>query len=290
MASNDTAPFWNPKQTPYPQVKQSNKTWSYRSESKHGNVTFADPYYLLEKPIGKDAIVDKLIDDQMNLTERYIDQCKSKTSIETSIKNAFNYDNYNNMQLINAKKAFYLYSLKKGEDQNKQIWYTASIDELEKAEKDNLAIPPDKKFLDENFLSKNGTLGIASVFPSPDGQYLAYLVSDGGDLTTGFIRRFDSPLVQAETFPPGGECALTDFITFIPGDNNIIWTKDNCSFFYVQENDNQVGANPNVDSTIKYHKIGTKNENDIIVVHPEQPDKDGNQNYWFLSSSLDSNW
>lgn len=282
---------WNPKQTPYPKVARGSKTFSFRSALKKGNVTVADPYFDLEKPIASDPGVIKFINDQMKLTDAFINKCKSKDAIAKSIKAAFDFNDYNGMELIgDIPKPFYIYSLK-GPNDNRPVWYTATPAEVEAARKENFAKPPGKKFLDEMKLSQNGTANIQYSFVSPDGKYFAYIASDSNsDVAKIFIREIDTPLIAPKTFPPGGEGALKDVIGPADGNSGFVWTKDSTGFFYVQVNDDQAGANTEIGSTVRYHKLGTAHEKDITIVKADKPGSDGKQNYWFISNSLDYQW
>ncbi|MCO5583327.1 hypothetical protein L7F22_037237 [Adiantum nelumboides] len=285
------ASTWIPKQHPYPKVPRGTKTWSYRSAKLGRNDTFADPYYELEKPLDTDPGVIKFIDEQTQLLGDYVKGCKSKDKIAKSIAETFDYNDYDYVQLITqAPKPFYLYNVKSGKD-NRPIWYTCTPSEMDAARNKNLATPPGKKFLDETLLSVNATVNIQYTFISNDGQYFAYIASDSNsDVAKIYVRKFSSPLVQAKTFPPGGEGALPDAIPFVDGNSGFVWTKDSTGFFYVQVNDDQGGSNADAGYTVRYHKLGTAYEKDITVVHPDKVGPDEKQNYWFIYASLDSKW
>jgi protease II len=285
------ASTWIPKQHPYPKVPRGTKTWSYRSAKLGRNDTFADSYYELEKPLNTDPGVIKFIDQQTQLLNDYVKSCKSKDKIAKSIAEAYDFNDYDYLQLITqAPKPFYLYNVKSGKD-NRPIWYTCTPSEMDAARKNNLATPPGKKFLNETLLSVNGTVNIQYTFVSPDGQYFAYIASDSNsDVAKIYVRKFTSPLVQAKTFPPGGEGALPDAIPFVDGNSGFVWTKDSTGFFYVQVNDDQGGSNADAGYTVRYHKLGTSYEKDITVVHPDKDGPDGKQNIWFIWSSVDMKW
>jgi Prolyl oligopeptidase, N-terminal beta-propeller domain len=152
------APFWNSKQTPYPSVKRGDKTFTYRSAKAKGNVTIADPYNALEKSSSSET--KQFIDAQAKLLDSYLAKCTDRKAIEQSIRDGFNYDDYDNIDFVsNAPKPFYTYTLKRaGEDQ--ATWYKATLEEMEAAVKTKFANPPGKKFLDETYLSPNKTASI----------------------------------------------------------------------------------------------------------------------------------
>ncbi|PWN35003.1 prolyl oligopeptidase [Meira miltonrushii] len=282
------APFWSPKQNPYPTVKQVPFTRTYRSANAKGNVTFNDPYTYLEATGSAD--VQKFINDQSKLTEGYMAKCKNRQAIEQSIKNGFDYDNYNYFDLIaNAAKPFYTYTLKRVND-DRPIWYIATLEEIEVAKKNNFATPPGKQFLNEVFLSPNNTANIINWQTSPDGKYFAYLVSDSGSqVSTWFIRTFDKTLLKGGSSTPlGGGDTLPDVIP--NADGTIFWTDDSKGFFYTGTLPSDAGESTNFGSSVRYHVLGTAYEKDITIAKAEKPMADGSNNLWNFFISSDSKW
>lgn len=284
------APFWNPKQNPYPAVKQVPLTRSYRSAKSKGNVTISDPYSWLEKPAASDADVKKFVADQSKLTESYLAKCKDRKAIEQSIRNGFDYDGYDSFDFIaNAAKPFYTYKLKRAGD-DRPVWYVATPEEIEAARKNKFAKPPGKPFLNEVYLSPNGTANIGMWQTSLDGKYFAYLVSDSGSqVSTWFVRSFDKPLLKGGPKTPlGGDDHLADVIP--NSDNQLSWSNDNQGFFYTGTLPSAAGDNTDLGSSIRYHHLGTAYEKDITIVKAEKQMADGSNNIWSFLISDDGKW
>ncbi|PWN36371.1 alpha/beta-hydrolase [Meira miltonrushii] len=282
-------PTWNPSTNPYPKVHTVDKTYTYRSAKQGGNVTIPDPYNWLEADLHKDADVIKFIDEQKNLTETYLEKCTEKDAIKASLTSAFNFDDYDNFFFVDGIAApYYTYSLTRA-NENRPTWYVCTPEELEIARQNNMATPPGKKFLVEELLSQNGTSNMKDWMNSPDGKYFAYLVSESNsDMATWYIRTIDNPLVNATTFPPGGEGALPDVIPFCQG--SFKWSLDSSGFFYVQTADSDAGANTESGSSVRYHRMGVPYENDTTIVHPDPIASDGRNNNWLLMLSKDGTW
>lgn len=288
--ASPSSPFWNPQQNRYPNAKRISKTYSYRSAKAKGNVTISDPYNWLEKDLTTDPDVIKFINDQTNLTESFMAKCKDQKAIEQSINDAQDYDDYNNFNLVsNALVPFYTYTLQRA-NENRQAWYVCSPEELQAAIKTKFATPPGKKFLMEEYLSENGTAGIAGWLISPNGKYFAYLVSDtGSQVSTWFVRTFDSPLLGGGKQVLGGLGHLPNDV--VPNsDGGFIWTMDSKGFFYTSALPTDAGYNTEVGSTVRYHKIGTKYEQDITIVHADKTSASGADNYWGVYLCSDGRW
>lgn len=283
------APFWNPKQDKYPAVKRIQKTYTYRSARAKGNVTIQDPYNYLEKPV-TDADVKGFVADQSKLLESYVSKCTNRKSIEQSIRDAFEYDDYTNVDFnTNPAVPFYTYSLKRAGD-DRYIWYIATPAEMDAAVKTKFATPPGKKFLDEKFLSANNTATIGSWQTSLDGKYFAYMVADSGSqISTWFVRTFDKPLLSGgPSTPLGGSGTLPDVIPNVDG--YFSWRLDSKSFFYTGTLPSAGGSNTDLGSSVRYHVMGTAYEKDITVVKAEPEGADGSNNFWSFITSDDGNW
>lgn len=278
-------PSWDP----YPKLHTVNKTWSYGSAKKGANVTINDPYNWLEADLHSDPDVIEFIKEETKITEDFISKCKDKDSITASLTSAFDYDDYDFFSLVDGgSKPYYTYQVKRAKE-DRPTWYICTPEELEEARKDNLATPPGKKFLVEELLSENGTANIQDWRNSPDGKYFAYLTSESNsDVATWYIRSIDSPLTNANTYPPGGEGALPDVIPYCQ--DEFEWKQDSSGFFYVQTQDSKGGSNTVIASTIRYHQLGTSYEKDITIVHPDPVAADGANNFWSINLRDKDNW
>ncbi|MCO5590130.1 hypothetical protein L7F22_044099 [Adiantum nelumboides] len=155
---------------------------------------------------------------------------------------------------------------------------------MEAAKKTNFADPPGHKFFDEGALSVNGTASLQTFMFSLDSTYFAYLVIEAdADVGTWYIRKTSSPLLKASN-TPGGDGRLPEAIP--SGDGNLMWKPDNAGFYYTQVNDPQGGTNTDIGSVLRYHKVGTDYEKDILLVHAD-PSQDS---FYSLDESLDGKW
>lgn len=275
---------WNTKQTPFPKAKRVSKTWTFRSAKAHGNVSISDPYFWLEKPFDSDKEVQQFAAEQKKFTDQYMSKCTNAKAITQSIRDAFDYNDYLDFTYLDDQKhPFYIFSLKRiGE--NRKTYYIALPNEMEEARKTNFINPPGHKFFDEGALSAKGTASLQTWYFSLDGQYFAYLVNEAdADVGTWYIRKTSSPLLKASK-TPGGDGRLPEVIP--RGDGSLMWTADNSGFYYVQVNDPEGGRNTNVGSVLRYHKVGTSYEKDILLVHPD-PSQDS---FYTLAESLDGKW
>lgn len=265
----------------YPKVKRINKTWSYRSAKANSNVTYNDPYFWLEKA-SKDKSVQEFISDQTNVTDSFMKRCTNLKQIQQSIQHATDYDQFAELGLFaeSSGSPFYLYTLKRVGDQ-RPTWYKASVAEFEAGKKNNFAQPPGKPFLKEVLLSPDGTANIVAegVIVSPNGKIFCYLVSEGNsDFSTWYFRSIDNPLVDAKTFPKGGEGRIPVSIPF--NQQNIEWTSDGKGFFYVQA---ETKGDATANNMVRYHEWGTTTDKDITVVQPAP--------VWFIMTmSRDGRW
>ncbi|PWN36836.1 alpha/beta-hydrolase [Meira miltonrushii] len=278
------APCWSTKDTPFPKARRVDKTWTYRSAKAHGNVTFPDPYFWLEQPYTTTKEVQEFAADQQALTEKYMSKCTNAESITQSIKDAFDYNSYFDITFLdNAINPFYFFSLQRiGE--SRKTYYIATPEEMEAGRKTNFANPPGHKYFDEGALSVNGTASIQTYQFSTNGLYLAYLVIDAdADVGTWYVRKTTSPFLKYSK-TPGGDGRLPEAVP--RGDGHIMWRSDNAGFYYVQVNDPEGGTNTDIGSVLRYHKLGTAYEKDVLLVHAD-PSQDS---FYSIVESLDGKW
>lgn len=278
------APNFSTKQTPFPKARQVSKTWSYKSAKAHGNVTFPDRYFWMERPYATDKEVQQFAANQQAFTEKYMAKCTNAKAIDQSIRDAFDFNDYFDITFMDDQKTpFYFFSLKRiGE--NRKTYYIAAPAEFEAASKTNFANPPGHKFFDENALSMDGTASLSTYYFSLDSKYFAYLVSEAdASVGTWYIRETSSPLLKASK-TPGGDGRLPEAIP--RGDGTLMWKPDNSGFYYTQVNDQKGGTNTDIGSVARFHKIGTAYEKDILMVHADSsPDS-----YYSLYESLNGEW
>lgn len=119
--------------------------------------------------------------------------------------------------------------------------------------------------LDPNKLSPDGSIALAGSAPSPDGQYLAYALSQGGS---------DWETIHVMDVASGKE--LPDEVHWVKF-SGISWTNDNRGFYYSRypqppSGESQINQKV-VDQKLYYHKLGTPQADDKLIysvpAHPE---------------------
>lgn len=222
----------------YPMTRQDNTTDNYFGH------TIADPYRWLENDTSAETL--QWVKEQNNLTHSYIDQLPFKEQISDRLKQLWCYQR---KSAPYKKGDFFFYSKNDGL-QNQAIYYrTPSLSQ------DGQVI------LDPNQLSDNGTVALAELSVSPDGQYLGYgIARNGSDWNEYFVRDLHS---------------LTD----LP--DHLMWIKFsviewyNNGFFYSRypqpTQGNELTAE-NTNNAVYYHKLGTSQDADkLIFDDPQNP-------------------
>jgi prolyl oligopeptidase len=120
--------------------------------------------------------------------------------------------------------------------------------------------------LDPNKLSPDGSIALVEDAPSPDGKYLAYVLSNGGS---------DWGTVHVMDVATGKQ--LADTIRWLKF-SGISWTEDNQGFYYSRfptpPSDRESQINQKVENQkLYYHRLGTPQSSDKLVYampkHPE---------------------
>ena len=149
----------------------------------HG-VDVADPFRWLEDDVRENPAVSDWVVAQNEVTFAYLGDIPEKPAIEKRLKELWDYEKYG---VPEKKGGRYFYEYNDGLKNQDQIYLQASID----AEPELL--------VDPNAWSEDGTVALASYFPSPDGMHLAYLVQDGGsDWRIARVMEIDSGKVLDE--------------------------------------------------------------------------------------------
>jgi prolyl oligopeptidase len=233
----------------YPDVKRQDNV-----VDDYYGVKVNDPYRWLEEPDTKE--VQNFVDEQNKLTETYINGPGSMIKdIEKDLTSVYNYPKYG----VPRKYGSHYYYFSNTGLQNQDVFYV----------QDSLEGEP-RVFLDPNTLSTDGTAAISDIEFSEDGNLLAYGVSrSGSDWNTISIKN----VTTGEDFPE----SLTR-VKF----SAIAWTHDNLGFFYGRYPDEDTNSTQAADGTettkntnqkIYYHRVGTKQTDDVLVVefveHPK---------------------
>jgi prolyl oligopeptidase len=214
----------------------------------HG-VDVADPYRWLEDDVRENPAVKDWVAAQNEVTFAYLGDIPEKEAIARRLKELWDYEKYG---LPEKKGGRYIYEYNDGLQNQDQLYLQSSLD----AEPELL--------VDPNSWSEDGTVALASFFPSPDGRHLAYLVQDGG--SDWRIAR----LLEIE-----GRKELDDQLEWLKF-TSLSWAKDGSGFYYSRYPATESGEkfqSLNLNQAVYFHRLGTAQEDDeLVYARPDNPD------------------
>ncbi len=199
----------------------------------------------------EDSAVKNWIQAQNNLTNRFLEKIKGKEKIAQRIEELFQYT----MIATPKETSNGLFYLKRCPGENRSSLY------LKKKAADNekdLEI----KLVDMERLDPSGNKSLDWFFPSPDGRYVAYGVSESGsEWSTLHILDVEKKQVLSE------KISRTRF-------SSIAWKHDSSGFYYTRYPDK--GDVPEGEEFygihVRYHQLGTNpNEDPIIFQNTNNP-------------------
>ena len=241
-------------------------------DNYHGT-DVADPYRWLEDDVRESEDVSNWVEAQNGVTFEYLATIEERSLIEKRLTELWDYERFG---LPRKEGGRYFYSHNNGL-QNQSVVYTqTALDEEAEL------------LIDPNSWSDDGTVALASYFPSPDGTHVAYLVQDGGsDWRVGEVLNIET-----------GE-KLDDRLEWLKF-TGLSWAGDSSGFYYsrypaTSEEEKFQSLNKNM--TVYFHKVGTSQDDDVMVyATPEKPDwgpraqvtDDGNHMIITISVGTDS--
>lgn len=231
----------------YPDTRKSDVIDVY-----HG-VEVADPYRWMEE-FESDEITS-WVEDQNELTESYLSQIPFRDDIREDLTRLWDYPRYST-PFKAGEHLLYYYN---DGLQPQSVLYII---------RDGSTEP--EVFINPNEFSDDGTVSLAGVYPSNDGSYVAYAISESGSDWREFF------VIETAS---GNK--LSDHLKFIKfsGAN---WFKD--GFYYSRYNvtdEENLFTVSNEGAKIYYHKIGTKQGDDILIYeNPENP----KSSHWIFAS------
>ncbi len=199
-------------------------------------VKVPDPYRWLEDD--KSAETAEWVKAQNIVTFDYLSKIPFREAIESRLKKIWDYPKYGTPFF----KGNYYFFFKNDGMQNQSVLYV----------QEGLEGTP-KVFIDPNTLSEDGTVSLAALNVSNDAKYFAYGISKGGSDWNEFY------VIDIAT---GKQ--LEDKLEWIKF-SGIAWEKDG---FYYSRYDAPKGSELSVKNEyqkIYYHKVGTKQSDDILV-------------------------
>lgn len=232
----------------YPHTRRIEQLDMYQS-AEQGEVEVADPYRWLETDVRQSEEVAQWVQDQNALTFAYLEALPGREAIADRLEQLFDYERFS---LPNKEGGKYFFSRNDGL-QDQSVYYV----------QDEMGAEP-RMLLDPNTWSEDGTVALAGAYPSPDGQYVAYQVQDGGsDWRT--IR-----VVDVETGEPVAD--ELEWVKF----SGVSWAKDGSGFYYSRypaPEEGQEFTSLNLNQAAWFHAIGTdQSEDELIISNPDSPE------------------
>jgi prolyl oligopeptidase len=209
----------------------------------------ADPYRWLEADVRESESVADWVETQNEVTFGYLDTIPERAAIRERLSELWDYERYS---LPVRRNGRYFYDYNDGLKNQDVVYVQEGLD------------GEPRLLIDPNEWSEDGTVALASFFPSPDGRKLAYLVQDGGS---------DWRVARLLDVDTGAE--LDDRLEWLKF-TNLSWAADGSGFYYsrfpeVPEEEKFTSLNKNM--AVYFHRLGTPQEEDTLVyAHPENPE------------------
>ncbi len=217
----------------YPVTRTTNVVDNY-----HGTLV-ADPYRWLEDDNSPET--KAWVEAQNKVTFAYLEKISARHAIHARLTKLWNYERYG---VPFKEGARYFYSRNDGL-QNQSVLYT--VDTLDAAP---------RVLLDPNTLAKDGTVALAGLAVSDDGNLLAYGTSaSGSDWEEWHVRDVRT----------GQD--LPDHLRWVKF-SGAAWKKDGSGFFYARYDAPNAGEalkGVNKFQKLYFHRLGTDQEKDELV-------------------------
>ena len=221
----------------YPKTQRGDVVDDY-----HGTQV-ADPYRWLEDT-DSDATA-AWVKAQNKVTFGVLDQLPKREQFKNRLTEIWNYERYS----VPSKRGNRYFFRKNDGLQNQSVLYV----------QDGINSTP-RVLIDPNTLSDDGTVSLATTSVSPDGQWLAYALADGGS---------DWRSVRVKNIASGEDLlGSLENIKF----SGMEWTKDSRGFFYSRYPGKDGTFDDLANQKLYYHRIGTLQSEDVLVYErPDQP-------------------
>jgi len=227
----------------YPDTAQGDQVDDY-----HGTEV-ADPYRWLEDDVRENSSVRQWVEAQNELTAGYLSAIEERSAVEQRLTELWDYERYSVPVKAGGR---YFYSYNDGLQNQDVVYLQRALD------------GEPELLLDPNTWSEDGTVALAAYFPSPDGNYLAYLVQDGG-----------SDWREAQVLDVRTGEVLTERLSWLKF-TALEWAADSRGFYYgrypeVADEERFQSLNKNM--RVQFHVLGdAQSEDDLIWARPDQPD------------------
>ncbi|MCY1075465.1 prolyl oligopeptidase family serine peptidase [Archangium lansingense] len=232
-ASTASAPAQSSSRPSYPAARKDNVVDDY-----HGTQV-ADPYRWLENPDSPES--RQWIEAQNQLAFGYLEKIPLRTQLKQRMTELWDYEKYGvpwregNRYFFNRNNGL----------QSQSVLYTA----------DSLEAEP-RVLLDPNTLSADGTVALAGLSITQDGNLMAYGVANAGS---------DWKEIRVRDVRTGKD--LPDVVKWVKF-SGASWTKDGKGFFYSRYDEPKAGealSGTNYFQKLYFHKLGTAQAEDVLV-------------------------
>lgn len=217
-------------------------------DNYHGT-DVADPYRWLEDDVRESESVKNWVDAQNEVTFAYLDSIEERDVIRDRLTELWDYERFGTPV---KKGGRYYYQYNDGLSSQDRIYTQATLDD------------EPRLLIDPNTWSDDGTVALASYFPSPDARHVAYLVQDGGsDWRLAKI-------IDVET----GE-VLDDELEWLKF-TDLSWSGDGSGFYYSRypkTSEEDKFQSLNLNQSVYFHELGTHQADDrLVYTNPDNPE------------------
>ena len=226
----------------YPETRKVDQKDTY-----HG-VTVADPYRWLEGDVREAEEVRKWVEAQNRVTLSYLASLPRREAIAKRVAELIRYEEVETP----VKEGGRYFTYRNDGSQDQDVLYVQS----------SLVEEPEL-LIDPNTWSKDGTIALTDLSPSPDGRWAVYGMREAGsDWRTWRVMDLSSRQLLPEELKWIKTCCAT-------------WTPDGKGFFYSRLPEPKKGEEfqrLNLGSRLWYHRTGTPQSADVLVFEqPEHP-------------------
>lgn len=227
---------------PYPDTKRIDL-----AEDKFGE-TVADPYRWLENDVRTDPEVEKWVEAQNAVTNRYLSTVPGRDILKERMQRLYAYERTSVPRKAGNR---YFYTRNSGLQNQSPLYVREGLKGRERL------------LIDPQTFSADGATALAEWKASPDGAHLVYAVQDGGsDWRTLHV-------LDVET----GQL-LKDRISWVKFSSQS-WDKEGKGFFYSrfpEPKEGEAFQSLNTNSAIYYHRLGTDQSADrLVYATPDHP-------------------
>ncbi|MBD3298059.1 MAG: S9 family peptidase, partial [candidate division Zixibacteria bacterium] len=227
----------------YPETRRGNVI-----DTLHG-ISIPDPYRWLEQDVRESEAVAEWVEAQNEVTFGYLRELPQRERIRDRLEEVFNYERQSAPQKRGGK---YFYTHNDGL-QDQSVVYMM----------DSLGAEP-RVLFDPNTWSEDGTVALAGFQVSHNGRYVAYGVAEAGsDWRTWHIR----DLRTGKDMPDKLEWVKFSMPQWSLDDQGLYYG------LYPRPEESEAYQQSNVDMKLRYHTLGTLQEQDSIVYErPDEPE------------------